>query len=253
MLSFRSIKKRNRRQFQLLVPCGYGAALTARGKIGVRPDTQILGRLLQGCVRSNLPRFIKNLTFEFAKLPGGQGEIIHNFYHWGEFFIVTDQIKNFFCASVPASDLQFSEITICHSDGSLSADKYFAVKIVKTIDCIDPNATLVNGTVPLSKSVVTYELDEQLHAEYSNTGDGRYVSYPEISYFNKIGRISIVDERIPEDVRIFRPKFWPNYLIVDGGFACELRKHCSNPGYDFWTLDFDDPIESHEKLMRELR
>lgn len=244
----------SRWRFELFCPCHYSLSLGVTGKLGGRPDTEISGGREPGCVRSVLPGFLEDLTFVFPRLPDGTGELIQNFYHHGEFLVVANRVKDFLCASIPASDLQISPISMHHNDGREASDRYFAVKIVRTIDCISADTTFYRRDVPFSKALTIYELQDGLRAEFANTDDGKYVSYPDILN-SDIRKIDILDHKIPEDVRIFRPKFWPRFSMVETGFAARLESLCAGgfSGHYFWTLNLEDVNASLDATRLALR
>jgi hypothetical protein len=161
---------------KLMVQCPYGNSLTVSGPIGARPDTRILGLRNPECARSTLPSFLDGLLFTFPRIR--DREIVQNFYHHDDFFVGTRPILDFFQEHVPAG-LEISAVTVRHDDGSASEEPYFAIKVTRTIDCIDPVNSFAgrDANIPFPDMITQCELDATCAAEYANVGKTRYVSY----------------------------------------------------------------------------
>jgi uncharacterized protein DUF1629 len=184
-------------------------------------------------------------------------EIVQNFYHQGEYFVVTTSILDFLLENIP-SGLDIAEVDVRHDDGRVASEKYFAVKVVRTIDCVDPSASLANisvlsnQVVPFEQAMVSFDLDEKAAAEFANVEGRKYVSYP---HWHSVKKLELVESRIPRDAVLFQPALWPNHMLVTPFFAEKLERRCAGGAraYYFWTLGLAAPSESHSKLCYELR
>jgi hypothetical protein len=248
-------------ELKLLVPSHYGATLKVRGSLGVRPDTEIV-ESTQRCERIGLPRSLGRMTFTFRRashpLPAyDKREIVQNFYHQGEYFVVTSSILDFLRDNVP-SDLDIMEVDVRHDDGRAASDRYFAVKVVRMIDCIDASASLANigylnpQVVPFDQAMVSFDLDESAAAEFANVEGRKYVSYP---HWRSVKKLALTERGIPRDAVLFQPELWPNHMLVTSFFAEGLGRRCTGgtPAYYFWTLGLANPSESHSRLCHDLR
>src|SRR5260370_2884729 len=134
-------------EFRLLGPSHYGATLNVAGPLGMRPDTEMV-ESTQRCERIGLPQSLSRLTFTFRRASHpwpayDKREIVQNFYHQGEYFVVTSSILDFLRENIP-SDLDIAEVDVRHDDGRAASERYFAVKAVRIIDCVDPGVSLPN-------------------------------------------------------------------------------------------------------------
>jgi hypothetical protein len=209
------------RVFKLLVPATYGYMPKASGKIGATPDTTLSG-ISDFCVRSRLPSFIDNLVFKVPTTPslrGNRQEHLQNLYLLKDFFIVSQTMKEFMLGYFPKEDVEFCGIRFHHSDGTPVAEPYFALKVVRTVECVDPILSTMGYSEPTPFSEVTtvYELDQGLIADFANKDGTHYVSYPRLH--NKIKDVYLRESEIPANALLFRPAFWPGYLIIDVKFG----------------------------------
>lgn len=246
---------------KLLVPCGYGAELKAAGPLGTRPDAKFVSSW-DWFGRAHLPRSLGRLTFTFPRtrhvFPDlDNKEIIQNFYHHGDYFIVTEPLVEFLRKAIPGG-LETVALDVRHDDGRAAAEPYFAAKIVRTIDCIDRAASIAAFTYPEKKTMtfeqgmVSFDLGDDAAKEFANAAGSKYVSFPT---WHNVTTVKLMEERIPSDVAVFQPTFWPNHLVTTQSFADELESRCRGGyrGYYFWTLDLDNPSRAHAELMRVLR
>jgi hypothetical protein len=246
--------------FKLLVPCGYGPTLAAKGTIGARPDIQIVGGR-ETCVRSKLPRTLDRLTFNFPRkflqLNRQHEEFIQNFYHQGEFFVVTTTLRDWLTTRLPNA-LEIAPIDVRHHDGTRAAEIYFAVKVTRTIDCIDPKSSYRRwadrspNPSQFSDNLTTYDLGPEVADEFANCDGGKYISYP---YVGVVREVRLMESRIPADACLFRPAFWPEALILTSSFAEQLARQCAGGtlGYYFWTLSLSSPELDLGDLHKALR
>jgi hypothetical protein len=246
--------------FKLLVPCGYGSELKVAGPLGIRPDTRFVS--LRQCERVGLPRSLDRSTFIFPRLPHAfpayaDKEIIQNFYHQGEYFVVTASLLEFLRKKIP-DGLQTAPLDVRHDDGREADEPYFAAKIARTIDCIDRAASMAKinfmakESVPFERAMVSFDLGEEAAREFANAEGAKYVSFPS---WHEATMVRLMEERIPSNVAVFQPTFWPNHLLTTRSFADELESRCrgGTRGYYFWTLGLDNPSTEHNELMRSLR
>lgn len=251
------------RDFQLLVPSHYGNSLAASGPIGARPDIRMV-RAQDECAPSRLPRWVTDMKFTFRRmshaLPGLDGqEIVQNIYHYDDFFIASETIRNFL-VRIAGGEAEAVRVDVRHDDGRSPREAYFAVKILRTIDCIDLTKSLVNrGHPAFREDIVTFEQDltsldltPELASEFANVDGTKYVSCPR---WQRAKSITLIESRIPADTTVFQPAFWPGHLIATEDFDSELASLCSGVslGYCSWRLRLSDPYGAHMQLMQDLR
>jgi hypothetical protein len=130
------------------------------GKIGATPDRTLVGD--EECSRSRLPDFLDQLTFELPRQAAEQ-----NFFHLGEFFITDGDVRSFFERRCP-NGLQILPVkTTTENDGETAA-AYWAIKVIRKIDCIDPALSLAarpmwsNDLQPFAELMTTYSLVDSL-------------------------------------------------------------------------------------------
>jgi hypothetical protein len=248
------------RVFKMFVPPGSVDSPSASGKIGAKPDPVLLGGPNE-CARSRLPGFLDDLVFKYPT-PTKSKECVQNFYALKDFLIVSQAMKEFLLRHISEADVEIRKIRLLHNDGKPAAEPYFAFKIVRTIECVDPTTSTANdtfgtnrsgGTKSFSEMMVCYELDHSLTAEFANRDGTRYVSYP--AYTWQIKDVFLKEGEIPADVVLFRPANWPSCLIIDADFGRLLEQRCSGgtPGYYFWMLDLRGVDKSYSDTLRMLR
>jgi Immunity protein family (Imm11) len=129
--------------FRLMVQSGFGLSLKGNGPIGARPDISIVNGSFD-CARYALPRSLDRLTFTFPVFVEGNGrrrEIIQNFYYMNDFFVVATDLRDFLVGRLPNA-LDVARVHVRHQDGTPASDTFFAVKVTRTIDCIDAHSSL---------------------------------------------------------------------------------------------------------------
>ncbi len=240
--------------FKLFVPSGYASgALKISGKSGVMPDVRLMN-MGGEFYRSKFPN-LKDMTFTFGM--SAAAESVLNFYHLGEFFIISGKVFDLFSHHL-GDNLETVKVTVRHQDGSPSVSPYFAARVNQTIDCIDSEQSKWRRHWPSEPSysfgegMARYELDERCWDEFSNDGNGNYVSYPS-RYLAE--NVRLIDNKIPVNTVLFQPTFWPGQWLIEESFAQALEKACLGgyASYYFWTLDIDDLKKSNAKLMQALR
>lgn len=251
------------RDFQLLIPSSYGNTLKASGPVGPRPDIRMVGAQDE-CAPSRLPRWVAEMKFTFRRmshpLPEMDGqEIVQNVYHYDDFFIASETIRNFL-VRIAGGEAEVVRVDVRHDDGRSPREAYFAVKILRTIDCIDLTRSMANrGYVGLNEDLVPFEQDltslhltSELASEFANVDGAKYVSCPR---WQRAKSITLIESRIPADTTVFRPAFWPGHLIATKDFDSELASLCSGVslGYCSWRLPLSDPHGAHMRLMKDLR
>lgn len=251
------------RDFQLLIPSPYGNSLAVSGPIGARPDIRMVGAQDE-CAPSRLPRWVTDVQFTFRRmshpLPGLDGqEIVQNIYHYDDFFIASETIRNFL-VRISGGEAEAVRVDVRHDDGRSPGESYFAVKILRTIDCIDlaksmarrGYAGLNEHSVPFDQDLTSLSLTSELAPEFANVDGAKYVSCPR---WQRARSITLIESRIPADTTVFQPAFWPGHLIATEDFDSELATLCSGVslGYCSWRLPLSDPRGAHMELMRDLR
>lgn len=249
------------RRFKLLVPSN-SSYLGISGKVGSTPDTGILTGSRQGCARNCLPRYINDLTFTVAR-PEGSREQLQNFYlveeSPGYFFILSSILADFLRQQFDPSDIQIAPVQLRHSNGAAVEERYFAVKILKTVDCIDPENSFGrripwgDDRLPFTECTVSYDLEQSVAADFANVGKEQYVSYPDST--EQVFNVRLRESNIALGDRLFYPALWPGFLIVEESFGQALAQLCfgGTPGYYFWMLDLENVCEGHRQLRIALR
>jgi hypothetical protein len=240
-------------RFQVLVPCPYGFRPDISGPIVAAPGITAFGTDVR-CVRWHLPKSIGRLLHIFPKKPpGSAGDVVRNFFHMDDYFVVDDSLKDFFVEQL-STDVEVAAIDMRHHDGRPAGEPYFAVKVVRTIECVasDRSLAVYKGELfPFAQRVANFELAKELAAEFANAGDSRYVAYP---HFGISRELHLNEERIPPGTSLFQPTYWPGALIVTPEFAKQLGERCDGGGgYDFWTLDQGNVGKAYFDLSWALR
>jgi hypothetical protein len=233
--------------FQLFIPSSYGNYLDASGPVERQEEW----------APSRLPRWVTELKFTFRRIPRSDQEVVQNLYHYGDFFIASESMKDFLISSTNG-EAEVARVDVRHDDGKPADETYFAVKILRTIDCIDLKKSMANrgytGDDPVSfeESLISLRLAPEIAPEFANAEDMRYASCPD---WTRTKSIALIESRIPADAVLFQPALWPGHLITTSDFAAELEGRCSGGtlGYYFWTLSLSDPGGSHHRLMIDMR
>lgn len=251
------------RDFQLLIPSSYGNSLVASGPTDARPDIRMV-RAWDEYAPSRLPRWIADMKFTFRRmshpLPGLDGqEIVQNIYHYDDFFIASEMVKDFL-VRIAAGEAEAVRVDVRHDDGRSAGEAYFAVKILRTIDCIDLTKSMANrghpsfreDLVPFEQDLISLNLTSELAPEFANVDGVKYVSCPP---WQRAKSITLIESRIPADTAVFQPAFWPGHLIATEEFDSELASLCSGVslGYCSWRLPLSDPHGAYMRLMQDLR
>jgi len=191
-------------------------------------------------------------------LPGLDGqEIVQNFYHYSDFFIASEPVKDFLVNSA-AGEAEALRVDVRHDNGRAAKDAYFAVKILRTIECVDLKKSMVNRSyigedfAPFEENLTSLSLTPELAKEFANIGGTKYVSCP---HWSRTKSITLIESRIPADAMVFQPTLWPGHLIATPDFEFKLTSRCSggSSGYYSWMLDLSDPSDCHRRLMHDLR
>lgn len=236
----------------------YGPNLAVSGVIGLAPDTSLLGHLKPVCVRSRLPKLVENLIFTLPE-PARRGDVEQNFFIHSTFFIMTEDILNFFIELANCS-LDIQKVTTLRYDGTRTHSTYYAICPTTVVDCIDPDRSLfgrfhpdISKKEPFSEGITQYTLDPILSEEFSNSSNNTYISYPRL--YQGVSTVHILDEKIPRDTQIFQPKHWPGVIIATKAFANKLESICKGgtPGCYFWALDLEDLNKSHAQYLHDFR
>lgn len=249
---------------QLVVPPMY-PRFSISGPLGVRPDTQILIDVKKGappfshtCQRPRLPPNIE--TFKFVERGAfDKPRPLANLYCLSEFLIVDSDMLDFISDELDG-EIEYKEIRPELLDGSRPQSTYFAVKIARTIDCIDPDKSFYHsrrGTEKFDRSFseVMFECDlsEQCATEFSNAGYGKYRSFPD--GLLSIGHVAIKEGSVSAGSRLFQPLNWPGHLIGETTFLRSLAAKCMGGtlGYYFWALDLSDVSQAYSAMCQAMR
>jgi hypothetical protein len=147
----------------------------------------------------------------------GSTERLLNFFHMGDFFVVSGQVKELFVHRFP-DELEITPIRVLHENGDPASHSYFAARLNRVIDCIDPGKStrrevLSKETIhSFADGLVRYDLDERCWDEFSNDGPGKYTSYRSMY---EAERVHLIDGMIPTGTLLFQPKYWPGHWIIE--------------------------------------
>jgi hypothetical protein len=243
------------RMFKLMMPCGYPAPYRFEGSVGATPDTRLLC-LREECRRWTLPPFLDGLEFNFVEEVPGFGVTVQNFYHLGDFFVVSDTIRDFLEVHAGCT-FETKAIRTRHPNNE-ETEQFWAMKVTTRVDCILPDQSFAKewSWVPESRKsfrelAQKVELSADIAPYFANEGSASYYSYPGHS----VDDVSMDFSFVANGVRLFEPLYWPRYLVIDDALALQLGQKCFGraPGYYFWTLDFNDIDNQYRDLMHALR
>lgn len=244
--------------YQLLVG-GYSAnCFDVRGRLGAVPDRRhARGLLRQQCHGSRLPDYIDQL--EFRRIPFNETTPLPltAFNDMQDFHVVTEQIKEFI-ANASGAAVETAAVRTTEADGRPTEQRYFALKVLDTVECIDPlNSTGWRHGRAIDSKIESFrdiadecELVDSLCQRFANHGPSRYRSYP---WWRAVNQVKLIDGSIPQTLKLFHPAYWPGQLLIEQSFAAELSRFCFQHGYEFWTLCLTDPQKDYDELMRALR
>jgi hypothetical protein len=205
------------------------------------------------CHRSRLPPFVEGLVFSFGEVAGHRTHV-QNFYHLGDFFVVSDTLRRFL---ENHSGCTFeSKIIKTKHPSQERTERFWAMKVTTRHDCILPDFSFAKRwsdkvEKPFSHSAQEVRLTDDIAPYFANKGNDIYYAYPD----DGVRSVSMNFSSIPQGVRLFEPLYWPQFLVIDSQFAYELEAECrgGSDGYYFWTLGFDDISNEHFKTMTALR
>lgn len=242
-------------RFKLMTPPGYPPQCRLEGPVGGTPDIKLIG-LREDCHRSTLPPFLDNLVFNFVGTPG-YGVQVQNFYHLGDFFVVSNTLKQFLETHAGCA-FEAKAIHTKHPDHE-TTEQFWAMKVTTRIDCILADQSFVNRpfglsdepALPFQDTAFEAKLSADISPYFANKGLDTYYAYPGWG----VRAVAMDFSSISQGVKLFEPSYWPRFLVIDSDFSVELESQCrgGNSGYYFWTLGFDDVSEEHRKMMIALR
>jgi hypothetical protein len=240
--------------FKLMVPSSYGAPYRLEGPVGATPDVQLVNRF-GSCRRATLPPFLDRLIFNFIAYPGLSLQV-WNFYHLGDFFVVSNTLRKFLEARAGCT-FEVAPIQTKHPDNK-KTEQYWAMKVTTRVDCILPKQSFAKDPFvftatakPFEDSVMEVKLTPDVSPFFANKGENTYYSYPGFGVQN----VSMDFDSVPRGAKLFQPAYWPHLLVVEVDFANELDMRCAGGtvGYYFWTLGFDDVSDEYHKTSTQLR
>jgi hypothetical protein len=243
------------RNFKLLVPCGFPASYRIEGAVGAIPDVELIG-LRERCRRSTLPPFLANLVFNFTGISRGGIDSLQNFFHLGDFFVVSDAIRKFL-EKRSGCEFEVGRIQTKHGQAE-TTEPYWAMKVKTRIDCVEPDQSFSSKSSwsaepakPFSELIVDVKLADDVAPYFANKDSNSYHVYPS----SGIERVSLKLSSVPSGVNLFEPMYWPHYLVVEESFAWELEKQCKGGelGYYFWTLGLNNVSSHFNQKMHDLR
>jgi hypothetical protein len=239
--------------FKLMLPSGHPTPYRLEGSVGTIPDAGLLGQSVR-CMRSTLPPFLDNLVFNFVEIPGF-GVNVQNFYHLGDFFVVSNTLKRFL-EDYAGCMFETKPIRTSHPTDEVT-EQFWAMKVMTRLDCVVPDRSFAKewSWVPESKKPFRdlaheVKLLADIAPYFANKGPSTYYSYPDYN----IEDVSMDFSSVPKSVKLFEPLYWPRYLVVDDIFASQLDQRCGTaPGYYFWTFGFNGVDKEYQDLMHALR
>lgn len=239
--------------FKLMVPCGHPTPYRIEGAIGGTPDVTLIRRS-EKCCRYTLPPFLESLVFNFVEQPG-YGARVQTFYHIGDFFVVSNTVKEFLEANAGCR-FEAKMIRTKHPNNEIT-EQYWAMKVTTRVDCVLPSQSFAKGpswsepAKPFSDLALELKLSTDISPYFANRGSDTYYAYPSAGVKN----VSMDFSLVPDGVRLFEPMYWPQFLVIDDTFSKELYRQCGGGtmGYYFWKLGFDDVSNELGKAMQALR
>ena len=155
--------------FKLLVLPTTHTPYKLNGPADPTPDTQLF-RINDYCRRFKLPPSINELELEFI---GGYRPDVLKFYHLKDFFVVSDDIKEFMVNNSNCSFEQ-ARIKTKHPD-NLDVGQYWALKVTTRYECIIPEKSFTNMNkrfppTPFSENLTKITLSKELAPHYANHG-----------------------------------------------------------------------------------
>ncbi|MEO5806955.1 imm11 family protein [Devosia sp.] len=225
------------------------------GVLGATPDVWLVGGTGR-CARRRLPANVGQFTFTIPDY--GHPARTCELYVFDDYMVVSEAIKSLILNHVPADDIECCEVDVRRANGAFPASAYYALKILKQIDCIDAERSLVKEgylsdqkSVPLSSKLQSYRLDESLAREFANDGSNLYTSY--VAHAGDVLNLALLDETIPPGCVLFQPAKFPQSLLIEQQFGRLLNQHSGPQGYVFWMLDLDNVSQSRMHLIQVLR
>jgi hypothetical protein len=205
--------------------------------------------------RSTLPPGLDQLLFRIvpSSISSEPGQ---NFYHLGDYFVVSDSMRQFLEAHAGCA-FESRPIATQHPQGT-PMEPYWAMKVMTRIDCVLPDQSWAwprgwSTSPPQSFRSLQMEvkLADDVAPFYANKGSDTYCAYPG----SAVASVAMDFSSVPEGIRLFAPLYWPEFLVIDGQLACDLERQCKGGslGYYFWTLGFDAVAADYEQLMLSLR
>ena len=240
--------------FKLMVPCGYSSGYRLEGTIGGTPDVR-LTRADESCCRFTLPPFLDSLVFNFVD-SSGYGVRVQNFYHLGDFFVVSDPLKKFLEVHAGCA-FEAKKIRTKHAHGE-NTEQFWAMKVMTRVDYLLPDQSFAKrpfwspeAAQPFKDLAFEVKLSADISRNFANRGSDTYYAYPSFG----VGSVSMDFSSVAPGVKIFEPLYWPQFLVIDRGFSDALESQCRGgiSGYYFWTLGFDDVSNAYHKTMQALR
>jgi hypothetical protein len=237
-------------------PHGYARRFRLEGAIGGTPDTKLIA--VDRCHRSTLPPFLDSLVFNFVREHPEFPIRVQNFYHLGDFFVVSDTLKTFLQTRAGCA-FEARAIRTKHPENK-ETERFWAMKVATQVDCILPDQSFAGRSFDLqgvgdgqsfSDLAIEIKLSADIAPYFANRGTDTYYAYPALG----VGPVSVDFSSVPRGVKLFQPLYWPSFLVIDSSFSNELEKQCSGGalGYYFWTLGFDDVSKEYQETMHALR
>jgi hypothetical protein len=177
------------------------------------------------------------------------GQKPRNFYHLGKYYLVPEVTKALFDEYLPRDDFDIAQVKVLHSAGYDLREQYYAIQILRTVDCVDLQNT--RGT-DFRDSKVVHDVS---FAEKIRLNERDRKTAPNfMPMVQTASSVRFIEGSFPIDAVIFRPLNDPSYLArLD--FLDQLENLCKGEGYGycFWVLGLANPAKDMAQLQHDMR
>lgn len=225
------------------------------GPIGPMPDISLMAYAdpPYGFAGNYIPDYAKNMHFIFDKYRNIYPR--KNIYMYFDFWLVSDAQKERLEQAANAS-FEFAPANTFDENKKRTDYQYWIAKVTYRVDCIDADASYVDreypphkkGRTSFSGEIFELELDDELAARFANYGERTYRTYPSL---HVVGHLALKMSRIPADLRIFTPAYWPGYVLCDREFYTDVL--IRDNGYTVWGIALPDVRKNYSETSIALR